>query len=434
MAIDKKSADPEVSALWFRVMEILKGGTEAIRPRQELLRLMDLDTDVKAKEYEQAFLGLCAIGRLRPGRAMGALSRYRVNCERNGRTQEFETFLGIFRDYLHPLVLTPHGYSEKTFANMDSNNVAQEVRRAQELVAEIFGYECFINSGTLLGMVREGKFLAHDDDVDLGVLLKASSQERAAREWRFFIRKLQELNLIKDTMYVDEGILKLNISETVDLELFPAWASKDGKVSVYPYSADGFAIENLLPLKPTGPFDLLGPAVPEPILEVNYGPKWRVPDPFFTFRLGAKRAMFKDYLRVCKSPPPGPRTVITYGTFDLFHAGHVRLLERLSKLGERLIVGLSTDQFNAIKDKKAVCSYEERKQVLEACSFVDLVIPEDTWEQKRQDIETHEVDLFAMGDDWIGKFDDLEDLCDVTYLSRTEDISTTDLKTRVNDG
>ena len=122
------------------------------------------------------------------------------------------------------------------------------------------------------------------------------------------------------------------------------------------------------------------------------------------------------------------KTVLTYGTFDLFHVGHVNLLRRLHELGDRLIVGLSTDEFNTQKGKTVVIPYAQRKTILESCRYVDGVLPEKNWQQKRQDIQDQQADIFAMGDDWIGKFDDLVDLCEVVYLPRTKDISTTEVK------
>ena len=122
------------------------------------------------------------------------------------------------------------------------------------------------------------------------------------------------------------------------------------------------------------------------------------------------------------------KRVLTYGTFDLLHWGHIRLLKRAKELGDYLIVALSTDEFNALKGKKAYHPYEERKMMLEAIRYVDLVIPEDSWEQKRHDIQEYHADIFVMGDDWKGKFDELSDLCDVVYLPRTEGISTTKIK------
>lgn len=120
--------------------------------------------------------------------------------------------------------------------------------------------------------------------------------------------------------------------------------------------------------------------------------------------------------------------LLTYGTFDLFHVGHLRLLKRLSALGNKLIVGCSTDEFNEAKGKTTAIPYAHRVEILEACRYVDQVIPEDNWAQKRDDVQRYGVSLFAMGDDWAGKFDDLRDLCDVLYLPRTENISTTELK------
>lgn len=122
------------------------------------------------------------------------------------------------------------------------------------------------------------------------------------------------------------------------------------------------------------------------------------------------------------------KTVITYGTFDLFHVGHVRLLKRLRQLGDRLVVGLSTDAFNELKGKSCVFPYEHRKEILLATQYVDDVFPEDNWEQKRHDIIREEAAIFAMGDDWAGKFDDLENICQVVYLPRTPDTSTTEIK------
>lgn len=122
------------------------------------------------------------------------------------------------------------------------------------------------------------------------------------------------------------------------------------------------------------------------------------------------------------------RKVITYGTFDLLHYGHINLLKRAKEQGEYLIVALSTDEFNEVKGKKCYFPYEERKILVEAIRYVDLVIPETNWEQKIADIEEHRVDVFVMGDDWKGKFDFLRDYCDVIYLERTPEISTTKIK------
>ena len=124
------------------------------------------------------------------------------------------------------------------------------------------------------------------------------------------------------------------------------------------------------------------------------------------------------------------KRVITYGTFDLLHYGHINLLRRAKALGDYLIVALSTDDFNNLqKHKKCYFSYEERRLLLESIRYVDLVIPEENWEQKRTDVHLYHVDTFVMGDDWEGKFDFLkEEGCEVVYLPRTPEISTTQIK------
>ncbi|MCT4787287.1 glycerol-3-phosphate cytidylyltransferase [Exiguobacterium aestuarii] len=122
------------------------------------------------------------------------------------------------------------------------------------------------------------------------------------------------------------------------------------------------------------------------------------------------------------------KKVLTYGTFDLLHWGHINILKRAKDLGDYLVVALSTDEFNALKHKQAFHSYENRKVILEAIRYVDEVIPENDWDQKISDVQNHDIDVFVMGDDWEGKFDFLKDHCEVVYLPRTDGISTTQIK------
>jgi glycerol-3-phosphate cytidylyltransferase len=122
------------------------------------------------------------------------------------------------------------------------------------------------------------------------------------------------------------------------------------------------------------------------------------------------------------------KTVITYGTFDLFHIGHLRLLERLKEKGDRLIVAVSTDEFNEKKNKRSFLPYEQRAEIVSAIRYVDMVIPEEAWEQKLDDIKKYDVGVFGIGDDWVGKFDFLAPYCEVIYLSRTSGISSTSLR------
>lgn len=122
------------------------------------------------------------------------------------------------------------------------------------------------------------------------------------------------------------------------------------------------------------------------------------------------------------------KKVITYGTFDLFHYGHVNLLRRARSCGDHLTVALSTDEFNSVKGKTCCFSYEQRRLILEAIRPVDMIIPENDWEQKTSDIKRLGIDVFVMGDDWKGEFDFLEAFCEVVYLPRTPEISTSGIK------
>lgn len=125
------------------------------------------------------------------------------------------------------------------------------------------------------------------------------------------------------------------------------------------------------------------------------------------------------------------KKIITYGTFDLLHHGHIALLERCRALGDHLTVALSTDEFNIGKGKKCFHPYEDRACVLMAIRYVDAVIPEVSWEQKVDDIQRLNIDTFVIGDDWAGKFDFLNDFCNVVYLPRTPGVSTTHIKEKL---
>ena len=122
------------------------------------------------------------------------------------------------------------------------------------------------------------------------------------------------------------------------------------------------------------------------------------------------------------------KRVITYGTFDLFHVGHLNILKRAKELGDYLIVAVSSDKFNESKGKKAYHSVEDRVKILKSIKYVDEVIVEESWDQKYKDIKQHDIDIFVMGHDWEGKFDELNEYCEVVYLPRTDGISTTKIK------
>jgi glycerol-3-phosphate cytidylyltransferase len=126
------------------------------------------------------------------------------------------------------------------------------------------------------------------------------------------------------------------------------------------------------------------------------------------------------------------KTIITYGTFDMFHIGHLNLFKRLKGMGDKLIVAVSTDEFNELKGKRTLIPHEQRAEIVRSVKYVDMVIPESSWEQKLEDVKKYNCNIFAIGNDWEGKFDFLKSHCDVVYLDRTEGVSTTALKRSLN--
>ena len=126
------------------------------------------------------------------------------------------------------------------------------------------------------------------------------------------------------------------------------------------------------------------------------------------------------------------RVVITYGTFDLFHNGHLKLLKRLRELGDSLIVGVSTDDFNKTKGKRTIIPFQDRLEIVSAIKYVDFAFPEERWDQKESDIEKYSATIFGMGHDWLGKFDHLKSKCEVFYLPRTEGVSSTEIKSALS--
>lgn len=356
--------------------------------------------------------------------SMGALRRLRLE---RGEAEQFEEFESFLIECASAGALYGHDYSTQSFSEQSHDAIWGHVRKIiRELNALSEG--AFLNSGALLGVIRDKKLIEHDDDIDLAVIIPGDTQPAAALAWRYLCLSLYQDGLarVEDQYDPFPEVLKLVSGGGYDIDLFPAWFQKRGAL-IYPHTYGELSRKDVLPLKTCDVTGLPIPAKPRKMLAVNYGADWQSPNPYWTFDWAFARKRFNLFLKARKKLRY--KRVLTYGTFDLFHIGHVRLLKRLSLLAEEVIVACSTEEFNALKGKKTALPFEQRVEMLEACKYVTAVIPEENWEQKRKDVSELEVDLFAMGDDWTGKFDDLLDLCDVVYLPRTDDISTTKIKT-----
>ena len=347
------------------------------------------------------------------------------------------------------------------------NGYVQSYYRMFKVFKEVLdkhGIEFFMHSGTMLGAVRHKGLIPWDDDID--VMIEEFFEEKLAQVapeleslgvhlkprdmpglFQFFCTNKTSSEICKQDIYLQIDVF-VGKRETIDGNTVLHYKAK--------YFKDCFPkryieLDSLYPLKDyefgpftakgirdySGYFSRSGFRTDEAIVMRHMNFDHFLPEIEQLKQQGAYPIRDEKYLRfrheikmedlVTPKPKVG-KTVLTYGTFDLFHVGHVNLLRRLRALGDRLVVGLSTDEFNALKGKKSFYSYEERKNILLASQYVDEVIPENTWEQKAEDVKTYNIDIFGMGNDWEGKFDELKELCEVVYLDRTKDISTTEVK------
>ncbi len=275
MATDRR--DPAEHTVLRERLDAVPGGRRG-RPWREASVLTDL------------------LFRQRPRRVFGQLGRMRERHRTDGTIADFNRFWETCRKALGPDTLGPHGYHRALGAD-DDQAVWHEVAAIIEAIAGL-GYRCFVNSGTLLGLVRDGGLIAHDDDVDLAVILSAGDQVDAAAEWTALRARLAEAGLLDlEFEKLRRRHSKVRVHGGVRVDLFPAWMAPDG-VYVWPHTHGEVTPEDLLPLVPrqVSGVQVMLPRRPEPLLESNYGPDWRIPDPTFRFDWADARRHFAGFV------------------------------------------------------------------------------------------------------------------------------------------
>ena len=331
-------------------------------------------------------------------------------------------------------------------------------------VLDKHGVEFFMHSGTMLGAVRHKGLIPWDDDIDvmveecfedkldqispelheLGIHLKPRDMSGL---FQFFCTNKTSSDICKQDIYLQIDVFigrrediggrpVLHYKTPYFKDCFPKrYIEVDGLYPLKNYEFGPFTVKGIRDY--SGYFSRSGFRTDEAIVMRHMNFDHFLPEIEQLKQQGVYPIRDDKYLRyrhdVALEELDTPsvkkgKTVLTYGTFDLFHVGHVNLLRRLRALGDRLVVGLSTDEFNALKGKKSFYSFEERKNILLATEYVDEVIPEENWEQKKTDVQKYDIDVFGMGNDWEGKFDELKPQCEVVYLDRTQNISTTEVK------
>jgi len=299
MAEDEQEYPKSVHSREFEIRQIamaeIMTKSTGIAARRYFVELNHIKRRPLSVEWLEAIIMICVIRRSRPARVMGFLKKLREKRQSQGNIADFMAFYETINAYLAPESLTNHGYGMAVFSGKEHSAIWDHVGTHLAFLKDE-GYEAFLNSGTLLGVVRDKKLIDHDDDIDLGLILKATNEKDAAKEWLEVQQRLIDADVYDAAHVTNDAILKLPPIDGVQIDLFPAWQS-DGKFYVYPHTYADLDVADVLPLKPC---DVTGhqiPAEPEKMLAINYTPGWKVPDPIFKFPWDEANEKFATFLQ-----------------------------------------------------------------------------------------------------------------------------------------
>lgn len=289
--LTKKDRVTRIEEIRLMAMAALHGVEGAFPAWHYYAELKYLRRNPPSPLFLEAVIATSVAGRLRPSntvRALSVLKKRRIEADERALFDAFEAFLG-------DRIPTNHSYESKTFQNREHAAIWGAV--GDHIAAlEGMGYRCFLNSGTLLGVVRDGKFIDHDDDVDLALILNATTEAEAVEEWMALWQRLVDLGLAGAGGLDTPGIYKLKAQDGCEIDLFPCWIS-EGDVYIYPHTYADLTVDDVLPLRACDVSGCPLPADPEKMLAVNYGDGWREPDPYYKFPWTRAVSRFKNFLR-----------------------------------------------------------------------------------------------------------------------------------------
>lgn len=299
---DAPPSHDDFKALQKRILDAVSAGEPVPRPRrtrQGLERTYSPDWDL---DWFETIILLNCSHQVRPARTHGLLGKLRRLRQKRGEASVFDAFMESVNAILHPKTVTPHGYSV-TFGQQDATKVFDAMARIAKPLTQL-EKPVFLYAGALLGYIRNGRLIDHDDDLDFGVYLGECSTAEAAKRWLAYKHQLACLGLLSEEAQGSGSVnFKLMSDLPVDVDLFPAW-TRDGKFSVYPYSLDALDESSVLPLKSFGQDPLMLPADPGALLAQSYGKDWRIPDPLFHLNWPAKKREFSELTQLSYSLAP----------------------------------------------------------------------------------------------------------------------------------
>lgn len=287
---ERDALKTQFDALHATIQNHVKTGTPLARPRKMRKQLLALHDPAWDRDWQKAQILLNCHGRMQPARTHGRLMRLRGAMQADGEQAQFAAFMQVLRDTLHPEFITSHGYVT-TFSQMDAERIFNSMGAALSPLSGLH-MPFFLFAGALLGHIRDGRLIGHDDDIDVAVMLGECPQDEVAPRWLEVKQQLDARGLIAEADRAnDRPVFKFHSDLGSDIDLFPAW-SDAGKFSVYPYSLNEISSDVIFPLASFGQDPLKLPAAPEALLVQSYGAEWRIPDPLFHIDWKRKKKQF----------------------------------------------------------------------------------------------------------------------------------------------